>query len=584
MKALKILAVTTLLALFVLLAFEVSTATHINNEHHALYRDNLRDALRDTDALEAEMLRVEKGQRLFYDFVEFRLQELKRRIAAAEVIPAFVDDSSQSDMRAKISTLENTYPELDSSVQKFKRYFSLFRNSRNYLPQMLSSYKNNSAVSPAVLGKLSEIAFRTFEIISLKADEQVRDTAMKDLANLQKTVRALNVPVPDIHMFFTHAEIILLYDKKLRDTSHLLDTRLLPELLSTISAITDIYQENYTTARQTNKRSDTLVYGASLLMLLLVLLAIVSQLIGKHRLECAIREFSKIILAQSEGDFSQQVSSHYNGALGTLKTSINTTSSNLKHALGDVSAVSHSIRDSANYIADFSTNYESEIHLISDSIDSSRQYLGAVRDSSQKFSEQTTHADQTATTSSQKASTGAVIMNDTVLAMQEILQAATQMETIVNNINSIAFQTNLLALNAAVEAARAGEHGAGFAVVAGEVRSLSKRTTEASNEIRELINISVSKIENGSELMQKTHTELSGAVVSIQEVSDAMADIKSSNEMQTDNIKQANNSIVEISEQMKGNLESFKTASEMARESLKQTQNLDRLVAQFKLN
>ncbi len=66
-------------------------------------------------------------------------------------------------------------------------------------------------------------------------------------------------------------------------------------------------------------------------------------------------------------------------------------------------------------------------------------------------------------------------------------EAISRIKTFSNEIDSIARQTNILSLNAAVEAARSGKAGAGFAVVAGEVRTLASQSKECSNQINDVI-------------------------------------------------------------------------------------------------
>jgi methyl-accepting chemotaxis protein len=124
---------------------------------------------------------------------------------------------------------------------------------------------------------------------------------------------------------------------------------------------------------------------------------------------------------------------------------------------------------------------------------------------------------------STRASAGAVAsVKGTETSAQALVNAATQIGTVVGLINGIAEQTNLLALNATIEAARAGDAGKGFAVVASEVKVLAGQTTKATAEIAEMIAAirratdetvaAIGEIGGSIDLIDRAAREISGSV------------------------------------------------------------------------
>jgi methyl-accepting chemotaxis protein len=117
-------------------------------------------------------------------------------------------------------------------------------------------------------------------------------------------------------------------------------------------------------------------------------------------------------------------------------------------------------------------------------------------------------------------------------AIEAIQTGSTRMAEIVRVIGEIANQTNLLAFNAAIEAARAGQHGVGFSVVAGEVRKLAERSSQAAREIAKLIDESVMQVSNGAQVSKDAARSFEGILNSVGRTGSSVNEIASAAEVQ----------------------------------------------------
>ena len=310
----------------------------------------------------------------------------------------------------------------------------------------------------------------------------------------------------------------------------------------------------------------------------------VVQWIDRTAEASAFAEVQFVVSAANEGDLTRRIrlldkSDFYETLANGLNSLLETNGALIQDVKVAASAVASGAEEIAQGNLNLSQRTEEQASSLEETAASMEQMTATVRANAESASQ----ANQLAAAARAQAETGGAVVTKAVEAMQGINAASRKIADIIGVIDEIAFQTNLLALNAAVEAARAGEQGRGFAVVASEVRMLASRSAEAAKEIKVLIQDSVSRVSEGSKLVDQSGQTLVEIVSAVKKVTDIVSEIATASLEQASGIDEVNKAITSMDEMTQQNAALVEEAAAAAESLVEQAQQLDTKMARYRV-
>ena len=310
---------------------------------------------------------------------------------------------------------------------------------------------------------------------------------------------------------------------------------------------------------------------------------ITAQKKAQAELEACMAEAQKALGALAEGDLTHVMEGLYQGELEKIKTSVNTALANLTQTISSVREAVEAVTAGSEQITKGSEDLSQRTSEQASALEETSASMEEMTSTVKQNADNAKQANQLAIAARDTADKGGAVTKKAVEAMGEINKSSKKIADIITVIDEIAFQTNLLALNAAVEAARAGEHGRGFAVVAAEVRNLAQRSATAAKEIKGLINESIQRVTDGSDLVNQSGKTLEEIVSSVKRVTDIIAEITAASQEQASGIDQVNKAILSMDETTQQNAALVEETTSSAQSMKEQAQELMRQVEVFKL-
>ena len=174
----------------------------------------------------------------------------------------------------------------------------------------------------------------------------------------------------------------------------------------------------------------------------------------------------------------------------------------IKNTIGYISSASKEVAQSSEHIVSFVDRQADASSAQANTVVGVTAELNEMSRAAQKIAATASSVDRIASATSVSAVEGGAAVNEAIghmdLIRKDVMKIAEkvsdsgrkaeQILESVDSIQEIADETHLLALNASIESAAAGEFGKRFAVVASEVRRLSERAREFTEEIQVVVN------------------------------------------------------------------------------------------------
>jgi methyl-accepting chemotaxis protein len=297
------------------------------------------------------------------------------------------------------------------------------------------------------------------------------------------------------------------------------------------------------------------------------------------------KELQQMIADVLAGNLSARID--MNGKTGffeILAKGVNELTASMAEVVSRVKEAATEVHRGAEEISAGNANLSQRTEQQSSSLEETASSMEEMTSTVKQNADNAAQANQLASAARDQAERGGSVVGKAVQAMTEINESSKRIADIIGVIDEIAFQTNLLALNAAVEAARAGEQGRGFAVVASEVRSLAGRSATAAKEIKDLIQDSVKKVEDGSVLVTQSGQTLEQIMSSVKKVSDIVAEIAAASREQSSGIEQVNKAVMQMDEMTQQNAALVEQATAASQSMAGQARELNELMARYRLS